>query len=152
MMTLIDTHNLLCQQEKTPCIVLILIVSQRVCKSASPHMLLWTQCHTPNTFPGNNLLKVIIYSVSSKLSPHPFSNSLHSSWRKIHLRCVSDGWDVTVFWNKFQCRRREVIVSHLLPDTVGVFECRALPTPPAVNMELNWIFPLEKTKHWHQAR
>lgn len=49
----------------------------------------------PNTFPGNNLLKVIIYSLSFETVPLLFFNSLHSSWHRIHPRCVSDGRDVT---------------------------------------------------------
>lgn len=96
--------------------------------------------HTlPNTFPSNNLLRVIIYSLSSNLFP----STLHTpAGTRIHPWCVSVGRDFTFFGNKFQCCRREVIVLRLPLDTVGVF---VLPTLPAVYMMLKWMFPLDTT-------
>lgn len=76
----------------------------------------------PNTFPGNNLLKVIIYSLSSKLSPPPFFNSLHSSWHKIRPRCVSDGRDVTFFLEQVSVpQTRSNCLAFAAWHTVGVF-------------------------------
>lgn len=88
-------------------------------RGASPHTLHGTQIHAPKHLsPVIICLKVIIYSLSQKPAPPP-TLCTPAGTESTRGACQMGGTS-HFFWNKFRCRRREVIVSHLLPDTVGV--------------------------------
>lgn len=92
-------------------------------------MFLKTQCHTLKHLAGNNLLKMIIYSLSA---PPPLQLSA--------LQLAQNLPALRVRWAGRYIFLEQVSVPQTRSNclafaaTVGVFECRVPPTPPAVDM------------------